>query len=83
MMCVLRRPQTDFNLHSLLANDDDTESGGRSEALLTGGNDNVDSPVIHLNLLARDGTDGIEDDKRFGGDPFHGIGHYLRVRKHT
>jgi hypothetical protein len=82
MVCDTSTPDR-FNLHSLFASDDDTKSGGRSEALLTSGNDNVDTPVVHPNLLARDSTDSIENDKRFGGDPFHGISHRLRVRKHT
>lgn len=61
-----RRENKAFNLHGFLASDDDTKSWRRAEALLTGGNDNVDTPVVHLDILACDGTDGIENDERIG-----------------
>jgi hypothetical protein len=66
-----------------LGDDDDTKAGGCPEALLASGEDNVDTPAIHLNILACDSADGIENNECVGGDPFHGISHRLRVQKYT
>ena len=83
MLCCATSTTERGDLHGLLAGDDDAQSWGRAEALLTGGDDNVDTPAVHPDLLARDGTDGVENDERFGGDASHGISHRLGVRKHT
>jgi hypothetical protein len=66
-----------------LTSDDDTKAGGRTKALLAGGNDNVDAPSVHLDFLARDGANGIEDDECFGRDSLHSFSYWLRVRKHA
>ena len=83
ILCCAKSATDRSDLHGLLASDDDAKSWRRAEALLAGGNDDVDTPVVHLDLLACDCADGVENDERFGGDPFHGIGHHLGVRKHT
>ena len=74
---------TKFDLHGLLAGDDDTKAGGRAEALLASGNDDVDAPPVHLDILARDGADRIEDDECFGRNFLHDLSYRLRVRKHA
>jgi hypothetical protein len=72
-----------FDLHGLWAGEDDAKARWCAEALLAGRNDNVDAPSVHLDILARDGADSIEDDERFGRNPPHDLSYCLRVRKHA
>ena len=46
----------------LLGHDSDGEAGRGAETFLGRANDNVNSPVVHADLLRCDGADTVEDD---------------------
>lgn len=42
------------------------QAGRGAEALLRGGNDNVQTPIVESDFLGRDRADGVEGDERVG-----------------
>lgn len=53
-------------LDGALAGHEDAETGGHADGFLGGGQDDVDAPVVELDVLAADGADAVDDDKGVG-----------------
>jgi len=55
-----------IHLQCSLADYQEGQSGGSSDTLLCRGNDNVEVPLVKLNLLGSNGTDCIDHDECVG-----------------
>lgn len=61
----------------------DAETGRGTESLLGGGDNDINAPSIHTDLLRADGADTIDNDQGLGGLLVDNIGNALDVRENT